>query len=257
MRSYFIFTLVGAISFLEKTVNSFDVEPYPTYRFRNYSSLSADEKNAATSLGYDKKSWNLPGTADFEYVSWWYNINMDYYDHDGDGNYYEPNPDFENNAAILGFVGDEKEDVWDCWMNHYEDYTWDDLETYDIASSYKDLGWTKEVWNDETLPAPASEDKYYSELTYKEKTAAVTICYTQKIWDYEELPFCLDSPDTINNSTNTCDWVSKDISKCNDGGVSEHCPNVCGSCDSSESVPMLSISTVLMYTSVLVFFALN
>ena len=107
MRSYFVFTLI-----LANPVIPFDVEPYPTFRFREYSELSSEQKTAATSLGYTKTSWNKPGTTDVEYLSWWYNVNMDYYDADKDGDYYEANPEFEIAAKILGFVGDEAEDVW-------------------------------------------------------------------------------------------------------------------------------------------------
>jgi len=269
MRSYFNFASIGIVSlFQEKTINAFDVDPYPTFRFREYSELSIEQKSAATLLGYNEIAWNQPSTARVESLSWWYNVNMDYYDVDQDGDYYEPNSDFSNATVTLGFVGDEAEDVWDCWINHYSYYSWDDLVKYDIAPFYMDLGWTPGSWN-ETLPEPASNSKFYAELTDKEKTAALTVCYTQKLWDYEELPFCLDSPGTIDDGPDTCDWVSMNISRCSlgDRGVSEHCPNTCGSCiphntsttnnNNLASVSRFVLSASLSCFSILVFFALN
>jgi len=257
MTSYFVLAYIGILSLLTAHfVSSFDVEPYPTFRFREYKELSPEQKNAASLLGYDERSWNQPGTADVEYVSWWYHVNMDYYDTDGDGDYYEPSTQFRNATETLGFVGDEAGDVWDCWMNHYSDYTWSYLEEYDIAQFYIDLGWTAESWN-ETIPVPASDSKYFDEFTDKEKTAALTVCYTQKLWDYEILPFCLD-PINIVGGTDECDWVSKDISRCNlgNGEFTDFCPNTCGSCPNSSSSSTLSI--ILKYTTILaVYFTLK
>lgn len=94
-----------------QTANAFDI-PYPEIRFKEYWELTDDQKNAASTLGYTATTWNRPGTADFEYLSYWYMSEMDYYDHDGDANYYEPNPTFAPAAAKLGFVGDEGVNQW-------------------------------------------------------------------------------------------------------------------------------------------------
>ena len=95
---------------------AFDVE-YPKLRFSEFSSLTAEQKVAAKTLGYDETSWNHPGTADVEYFSWWY-LAIDYYDKDKDGEYYEPNTEFLDAAKTLGYVDTsykgEGEDLWVC-----------------------------------------------------------------------------------------------------------------------------------------------
>ena len=101
---------------LASIVNAFDVEPYPTFRFRPYAELTAAQKAAAIKLRYTEETWNQPGAAGIEYLSWWYYMDTenDYYDWDGDKDYYEPpnDPGFLGAAQTLGFVGDTAEDVW-------------------------------------------------------------------------------------------------------------------------------------------------
>ena len=108
MNLYATPVVFGILSLFAQSINAFDVEPYPELRFRNYNKLTANEKAAATVLGYDAESWSQLGTADADSLSWWYNANMDYYDYDGDGDYYEENPNFIKAATTLGFT----EDVW-------------------------------------------------------------------------------------------------------------------------------------------------
>lgn len=108
MNRYASPALIATVSLFTHSVNAFDVEPYPGFRFRDYTKLTSDEKLAAAELGYTAASWNQLGDAYAENLSWWYNTNMDYYDQDGDGDYYEPNPKFLSAATKLGFT----EDVW-------------------------------------------------------------------------------------------------------------------------------------------------
>lgn len=244
-----IFNLLKKIIFFSfvQYVFTFDVEPYPTHRFREFSELSDEEKSAAQELGWDESTWNLPGSLYYsygyyddgtewypggiEYLSWWYHTNMDYYDKDGDGNYYEPTPGFEEAATTLGFT----EDVWDCWVNHYSSYEWSDLVEYDIEFYMTTLGWTQSKWEGTDPEPPTSSSKTYNELSDDEKTAALGTCYTQKLWDYETLPYCVDSPRPIkqNKFERSCHWVSSNAKRCNNirGEFMKHCPNTCGVCD--------------------------
>ena len=68
------------------------------------------------------------------------------------------------------------------------------------------------MWDNST-GVPESYDKYWAELTTVEKTAALEVGYTQKLWDEEMLPFCTDS----NVNLAECDWVAKDLSRCSEG----------------------------------------
>lgn len=224
-------TLSGLTLLLTSSINAFDVE-YPEYRFRPFSELSKKQKKAAKDLGYTEASWDTPLTADVEYSAWY--IHQGYYD---DYETYYPKRDFDASAAKLGFVDTEDntaEDIWDCWQNHYYSYDWAELVEYDLDSYASALGWTETTWDAEDLAdddTPESETKFYGELSNEEKTGALGLCYTQKIWDYTSLPFCMDSPQPHKNGK-TCDWVSEDVSRCT-GGWPKHCSNTCGSCDTS------------------------
>lgn len=232
-----LFTLCS--SFIQRLF-AFDVEPYPNFRFREFWELTDAEKSAATELGYTYETWNQPGSlyepGGVEYLSWWYLTNMDYYDKDQDGNYYEPTPGFVQAAETLGFVGQNKEDIWDCWMNHYGSYAWTDIVEYDLESYMTTLGWNEAKWTGTDTVPPDADSKLFNELTDVEKTAALGICYTQKLWDYKALPYCKDASKPIkqNKKNRSCDWVSKNFKRCNNlnGEFLKHCSNTCGVCDS-------------------------
>jgi len=240
LSSQILATLPGFILLFNRVVNAFEYE-YPTYRFRPWTELTKGEKKAARDLGYNQASWNLPGTADVEYYAWY--IHQDYY---GDYDDYYPDRDFLDSAETLGFVDrvvdgvtQSAEDIWDCWQNHYYSYVWAELVEYDLDSYAEDLGWNENKWDDDDLEdedKPASETKYWEELTDDEKTAALGFCYTQKIWDYQSLPYCLDSEQDakVGKNLRSCHWVSENASRCNinkKGLLSIHCSNTCGSCD--------------------------
>jgi hypothetical protein len=44
------------------------------------------------------------------------------------------------------------------------------------------LGWTEEAWNEEAKP-PASEDKYWNQLSDEERKACEGLGYTKESWD--------------------------------------------------------------------------
>mmetsp|Transcript_9681 Transcript_9681/g.14068 ORF Transcript_9681/g.14068 Transcript_9681/m.14068 type:complete len:240 (+) Transcript_9681:90-809(+) len=103
---------------------------------------------------------------------------------------------------------------------------------YDLASSWEALGWYEARWDGPDTTKPDTDSKGYGELTHAQKTAASTLCYTQKIWDYAVLPFCSDKTGTVNGQS--CHYFSLDISRCfadPSGANWKHCPNTCGACD--------------------------
>jgi len=224
--------LSGILFIATHTATAFEIK-IPVIRFTQWKDLSKKQKKAARKLGYKLKSWNKPGSAPFEFRTWWDNTN---YDKNGVTNETTP---FKNNAKKLGFT----EDMWDCWMNHY-DYPWDVLETYEIMPSVVALGWNQTMWESGGALVPESDNKWWDEFTDAEKTAAVAMCYTQNSWDENKLSsFCMDSPrglrDTPTGVRNqSCNWVANDVSRCGmkNGGFSIHCPNTCGSCKENKCV---------------------
>lgn len=90
----------------------------------------------------------------------------------------------------MGFVSDEQ---YDCFVNHYDNYDWDELEEYDLAQYFVQLGWSNESWTG-AAAEPESESKLWQALTEAEKTAAGMICFFQGIWDEEDLTTPMEVP---------------------------------------------------------------
>lgn len=124
-------------------------------------------------------------------------------------------------------------ETWDRWINHYENYDWEEMWKY-TQSYWQTLGWTQNLWDNGG--SVESDDKDWIDLSISEKTAALGVGFTQKLWDGVSLPFCVDSPTPFKfQGEKTCAWLEKDLSRCNLGfkrKLSSHCPNICGICDS-------------------------
>lgn len=149
---------------------------YPDMRYQLWNQLTAEEQTLATTAGWTETSWKNVGTADLE-DSAFSSLTM------------------EQQVALtsLGFY----EDQYDCYMNHYEDYFWAELQLYELVDYYETLGWTQESWEGNAT-APASEEKDWSELTTDEQAAAEELCFFQENWD--EVPLA--------------DWGSTGVSLC-------------------------------------------
>ena len=78
------------------------------------------------------------------------------------------------------------EDVWDCHVNHYEDYWWKELEEYELDTYFVALGWNENNWNNGNTSG--SEEKDWNELSPREKDAARQICYFRDLWDGLTIP---------------------------------------------------------------------
>ena len=83
------------------------------------------------------------------------------------------------------------ENVWDCWINHYSYYDWDEFIQYEFAEPLIVLGWNQSNW-DGDAPEPESDSKDWIELTVEERTAAEELCYFEEVWDgvYPDMFFC-------------------------------------------------------------------
>jgi hypothetical protein len=150
-------------------------------------------------LGYDRKTWNLPGSANndrngtdvfWEGLSWETIQNV--------------SPRAVSIIAQLGFWAQQ----WDCWINHYQDYTWEGLyqqsaieiifvEDEDVVirgrnlqAAMTSLGWTDDNWDTSErfdyffpLGTDRGDRPPWDELTLAEQEAATTICWTRELWD--------------------------------------------------------------------------
>jgi len=63
---------------------------------------------------------------------------------------------------------------------------WDEMGWTDMTKAEQALwgvlGWTEASWNEEEKP-PASEDKYWNQLSDEEREAAEKLGYTKELWD--------------------------------------------------------------------------
>jgi hypothetical protein len=63
---------------------------------------------------------------------------------------------------------------------------WDEMGWTDMTKAeqalWGALGWTEDAWNEEAKP-PASEDKYWNQLSDEERDACEKLGYTKKLWD--------------------------------------------------------------------------
>ena len=146
--------------------DTFFPHPMPNFRYSPWDTLSAVEQNVAGSmLGYTEDTWNDFGTAIVEKNTF---LNL--------------SPDQREGALELGFYTH----TWDCFMNHYLSYYWSSFHE-DLRVAIETLGWTEEMWADDSTTVPASEDKIWADLTPEEKAAATRLCYFKEIWDGQDI----------------------------------------------------------------------
>jgi hypothetical protein len=144
------------------SANSFPVEK-PAQRFKPFNQLDTTAQNIAEEkLGYTSSTWNNHGLAEIE-RSRWTSLTSNQRDA----------------AVILGFG----EKSWDCFINHYESYSWEELDAAGAQAHYRGLGWTEEHWTQETGESPSTESRWWDMLTDTEKASANGICYFEDNWD--------------------------------------------------------------------------
>jgi hypothetical protein len=178
---------------------------YPSFRFVPWYNVTVSLQLLLKQLlGYDEATWNLPGS-----------INNDGVDY---SRFWEAQSfsTIQNTASVqvlsavisMGFSKGE----WDCWINHYQNFTWTELEALspiyatvnegetgdnlvvmgsEIQMAMKTFGWTESNWS--TLERmhyffPTAEEGLgarspWDNLTVTEQAAATRLCYTRELWD--------------------------------------------------------------------------
>jgi len=169
-------TIVLAV--LGSTVNAFegvrDID-FPASRYQLWDSLDESLIDAAETLGYDDRTWNSPGEASIESLSY--------------ETLTEESGEWAEALEVFGY----SEEQWDCYINHYEDYDWKELEEEGVVEYFEILGWSEESWS-ENEGAPETEDFDWEELDDEQQAAAMELCYFEETWngvnmeDWESLP---------------------------------------------------------------------
>mmetsp|Transcript_19167 Transcript_19167/g.27070 ORF Transcript_19167/g.27070 Transcript_19167/m.27070 type:complete len:617 (+) Transcript_19167:818-2668(+) len=134
---------------------------YPEFRFRIYDSLSPKLKEYAVTLSYTKSTWNNLETAHVESLP-----------------FAELSPGEQEAVLQLGFVNEED---WDCYMNHYNGYTWDKLEDEDLQQYFVILGYNKKLWFDGS--DTDIDELEWDELTPSQQNAAKKLCFIEESWN--------------------------------------------------------------------------
>jgi len=148
------------------------IEIYPTLRFTPWKNLHESAKAEGEILGYrSERSWNNLGSNSIERLS-----------------YETIKLQSERKAQAIEKLLEEAEDSWDCYINHYDDYTWDELELWGIQEAFITMGYDENLWQNDQAPRPEVENEDWVELTPEHQEAALYVCYTQEIWDEVPLP---------------------------------------------------------------------
>lgn len=94
---------------------------------------------------------------------------------------------YENEVVAAEGLGISNAQTWDCWINHYSAFWWQDLEDLGVSQYYTILGWDSNSWDNE-VSTPNSDNKYFDDLSSVEQAAAEQICYNRELWDGIPLP---------------------------------------------------------------------
>ena len=146
--------------------DTFFPHPMPWFRYKPWDQLSSVTQLLATNMmGYTEETWNDFGSAVVEKNTF---LNLD--------------PEQREAALELGFYTH----TWDCFQNHYQAYYWSSFHE-DLRVAVETLGWTEEMWKNNSGQKPPSEDTVWADLTPEEKAAATRLCYFQELWDGDEI----------------------------------------------------------------------
>ena len=138
---------------------------YPSFRYVPWYDLDPGYRYLATNiLNYSGLTWNVPGSATIETLDW-------------------SSLTDEQKLAIFA-LGSTGQDQWNCFINHYQGFSWSELVTNGISGPYEALGWNVDNWHGSNSSAPPTS-KYtaWVNLTNTERQAARDICYFQETWD--------------------------------------------------------------------------
>eukprot|EP00571_Detonula_confervacea_P011923 CAMPEP_0172304960 /NCGR_PEP_ID=MMETSP1058-20130122/6291_1 /TAXON_ID=83371 /ORGANISM="Detonula confervacea, Strain CCMP 353" /LENGTH=1111 /DNA_ID=CAMNT_0013016367 /DNA_START=17 /DNA_END=3355 /DNA_ORIENTATION=+ len=133
-------------------------------RYVPWNRLDRNTQVVATEhLRYTKETWDNLGTNPIESLRW------------------DDLSDKQKNASIeLGF---EDEVSWNCWMNHWESFSWKQLYTLKLTPYLTSLGWDLNSWNSQHRDTPMARKGDWSELTVEQRGNASQLCYYKTSYD--------------------------------------------------------------------------
>lgn len=117
-------------------------------------------------MRYTPETWNQPGSFETESLA-----------------YDDLNEDEQAGAKGLGI----SHAMWDCHINHYHKYWWENLQEHNLDQYFIALGWNANMWDGGEW-SDTYYNKYWDEMTQEQQGAAAQVCYTQELWDEIPLP---------------------------------------------------------------------
>ena len=145
------------------------------FRHVPFRFLDSDVKDLAESMGYTEASWNYVEQNSFDLIK-----------------FEDLPPSAQNSVLELGY---ESAEAWDCYVNHYKAYDWEDLSPAGVQEYYRNLGWDRESWNG-NIEAPESDSSAWDELTEDEQQNLIQLCWIEPTWNEEDLMTWGDIPPT-------------------------------------------------------------
>ena len=141
--------------------------PKPINRFYKWNALPPGMLDLVISLGYNETSWSRVYQANVEQIR-----------------FDDLTPQDLLAVTSLGFFPRR---VYDCWIHHYETYTWEELliveeEEATVQSYWEDLGWNQTSW-DGLSPPPTSSTTSFDDLSREEQAAVERLCFTKEMWN--------------------------------------------------------------------------
>jgi len=140
------------------------VNQLPEKRFSLWSELTKHEQDTTSRLlHYNENTWDNPMTNPVEMLS-----------------FNELTIKMKSGLSVLRITQPE----WDCHVNHYYGYTWDELMKVGVHVHLAMLGWTKESWEFGNVTKPDIEWMMWEELSERQKLIARELCYfNEETWD--------------------------------------------------------------------------
>ena len=150
-------------SMLPPSANT-NLQSIDAIRYVLWDELDTTFQDNAKVLGYTNATWNLPGSDPIELFTF-------------DG---VSRSGVQGGIDAINAMGMDAT-LWDCHINHFGGYEWDDLGENQIL--WKALGWSESSWSGIIDPPPSNSMKW-DELTERQQDAVTKLCYRQESWDY-------------------------------------------------------------------------
>ena len=119
----------------------------PCFRFRPYDYLDLKTQFHALVMDYSRSTWNSPGRNKIEKLA-----------------FHDISDSQQEAATAIGFT----EESYNCWVNHYIGFGWDELASQGMQIYWVYLGWNSDMWDqryDKNGDKPRSEWKYFYDLS--------------------------------------------------------------------------------------------